>query len=73
MMPFPPDRIGDRLADRDVNDLINSADCLERALDLDTGTLIRELTSLLERRRRFESLRSDFDVRRRRGPRSWSH
>lgn len=55
--------IGD---DEDVGDLLEAVKGLEGELALGNGELIRRLTSVLDRRRRFEALRRDHDVRFRR-------
>jgi len=63
MMAAPTNRVSGIPAEADVLDLIDAAGFLERQLDLDDGSIIRELTGLLNRRRRFERLRRDYDVR----------
>ena len=50
-------------APEDVEEMLEAAGALERALDLDNGTLVRELTGLLNKRLRFETLRQHFDHR----------
>lgn len=50
-------------AREDVEDMLEAAGALERALDLDHGALVRELTGLLNKRLRFETLRQHFDHR----------
>lgn len=65
MMAPPTNRVAGIPSEGDVLDLIDAADFLERELDLEDGSIIRELTGLLTRRRRFESLRRDYDVRHR--------
>lgn len=52
-------------------DLMDAADALERDLGLDPGAVIHELTSLLQRRRQFETLRRDYDVRPHGGRHKW--
>ncbi|WEJ56758.1 hypothetical protein [Devosia sp. FJ2-5-3] len=46
-------------------DLMDAAHGLERDLGLDPGAVIRELTSMVQRRRQFEVLKRDHDVRHR--------
>ncbi|SFV31777.1 hypothetical protein SAMN05216456_1455 [Devosia crocina] len=50
-------------AGADAADLIDTIDALESDLDLEEGTLIRELTAIIGRRRRFAALRRDHDFR----------
>ena len=55
-------------------DLVAAIGGLERDMSLGEGVLIREFTAMLRRRRRFEELRRDHDVRfieRYRGDRPW--
>lgn len=59
----PQHGLGDG-SDPDVSDLIDAADGLERDLALEAGSLIRELTSMINRRRRFEGLKRHHDARR---------
>jgi hypothetical protein len=47
----------------DVDELLDAADAFERVLDLDHGTVVRQLTDLLKQRQHFEILRRQFDRR----------
>jgi|GEM_PF-4738821 len=50
----------------DAADLLEAVQGLEEEMALEKGELIRQLTSVLERQRRFRALRRDHDVRFRR-------
>lgn len=47
----------------DAVDLVDVVMGLERDMALEEGTLLRQLTAAVDRRRRFEELRRDHDVR----------
>jgi hypothetical protein len=49
--------------EEDAADFVDVVSGLECDLALEQGTLLRELTAVLSRRRRFEELRRDHDVR----------
>lgn len=49
--------------DEDTADFVDVVNGLERDLALEQGTLLRELTAVLSRRRQFEELRREHDVR----------
>lgn len=49
--------------DEDEAKLVDVVNGLEQDLALEQGTLLRQLTAVLGRRRRFEELRRDHDVR----------
>ena len=58
----------------DAVDLIDAISALERDMAVEPGALIRGLTSMLGRRRRFEEMKRDHDVRivgRSRGDQPW--
>lgn len=44
-------------------ELVDQIGALEREFRLEEGVLVRELTAMIGRRRRFEELRRDHDVR----------
>jgi hypothetical protein len=53
-------------APEDVDDLLEAAGAFESVLDVDHGTVVRQLADLLKRRHRFELLRRQLDYRQRR-------
>jgi hypothetical protein len=53
-------------APEDVDELLEAAGAVEGVLDLDHGTVVRQLADLLKKRHRFEVLRGQLDYRRRR-------